>query len=133
MNRKTLQALRNLDACPVAVAFAAQFPTPQAAWDACEAGDWKEWLLNKLDAWPEGARYEYARASAAAHVKYAHVRADAYAEYASFAVTWAEYTDVRAAAYAEYTCATVAAIRKLVPTVPLLVERVALAAGASAA
>ena len=45
--RSFIGRLKLLDACPEAVEWAAQYPTLQAAWDACERGDWMLWLLGK--------------------------------------------------------------------------------------
>jgi len=44
---KHVTALNRLDACSTAVEYAAQFPTLQKAWDACERGDWMLWLIGK--------------------------------------------------------------------------------------
>ena len=40
-------ALRAEDACAEALAFAARFDTFQAAWDACERGDWLLWWIGR--------------------------------------------------------------------------------------
>ena len=39
--------LKTLRACEEAVEWASQYPTLQAAWEACERGDWMLWLLGK--------------------------------------------------------------------------------------
>ena len=44
-----------MDACDEAVDFARKFPTSQAAWDACDRGDWMLWLLGKLAGKPHSA------------------------------------------------------------------------------
>ena len=41
------ERLRELSACPAAVTWAAAYPTIQAAWDACERGDYMLWLCGK--------------------------------------------------------------------------------------
>lgn len=45
--------LSALDACEEAVEWAQQFDIPEAAWLACERGDWMLWLLGKLSDPPE--------------------------------------------------------------------------------
>ena len=40
--------LRSLEACREAVEWAKQHKSPQAAWDACERGDWMLWALGSL-------------------------------------------------------------------------------------
>lgn len=43
------EQLTALDACRDAIKWASAFPTLQAAWDACERGDWMLWLVGRLD------------------------------------------------------------------------------------
>ena len=43
-----INALEKISACHAAVAFADKYETAQAAWDACQRGDWMLWLLGKL-------------------------------------------------------------------------------------
>ena len=45
---KLVKRLGDLDACHKAVAFVAEQPTPQEAWDNCERGDWMLWYIGKL-------------------------------------------------------------------------------------
>ena len=42
-----IEYLHSSCACNEAVTFADQFDSLQAAWDACERGDWMLWLLGK--------------------------------------------------------------------------------------
>ena len=42
-----IEYLESLGACSEAVEYASQFPALQAAWDACERGDWMLWLLGR--------------------------------------------------------------------------------------
>ena len=44
--------LIELQACPEAVEWVRQFKTLQAAWDACERGDWMLWLAGLLSGRP---------------------------------------------------------------------------------
>jgi len=37
--------LRAMGACPAAVKWARGYPSLQAAWDACERGDWMMWMI----------------------------------------------------------------------------------------
>ena len=39
--------LENIHACPEAIVWAEQYPDMQAAWIACERGDWMLWLAGK--------------------------------------------------------------------------------------
>jgi len=41
-------ALQSINACGEAIRWASDFDNAQAAWDACERGDWMLWLLGKL-------------------------------------------------------------------------------------
>jgi hypothetical protein len=66
-----------LDACKEAVEFAAKFPTLQAAWDACDRGDWLLWLLGRLSGPPgsESRRKLVLAACACARLALPHVKA----------------------------------------------------------
>ena len=55
MNAKMLRALKALDPCPDALAWAKKQRTPAAAWKACKRGDWMLWLLGRLSGPPESA------------------------------------------------------------------------------
>jgi len=44
---KHIRALKSLGACDSAIEFASQFETLDAAWQACERGDWMLWLVGK--------------------------------------------------------------------------------------
>jgi len=50
---------RNKDACDTGMVFARKHPTPQAAWDACERGDWLLWWLGKTmgSPWSDSRRH----------------------------------------------------------------------------
>ena len=42
------QILHDLGACGAAIEWAETFDTPQAAWDACDRGDWMLWLVDRV-------------------------------------------------------------------------------------
>ena len=42
-----IEKLQQMRACREGIEYARQFPTLQAAWDACERPDWMCWLLRK--------------------------------------------------------------------------------------
>lgn len=44
--------LADLEPCDDAVEWARTYPTAQAAWDACERGDWMLWILGRLSGEP---------------------------------------------------------------------------------
>ncbi len=52
LNSLHTDALVKLNACGSGVQWAAKFPDAQAAWDACERGDWMLWLLGKMSGPP---------------------------------------------------------------------------------
>ena len=57
MERTTwLDDLRNFRPCQDALQWAAGFDTFDAAWQACERGDWMLWILGKLSGPPESER-----------------------------------------------------------------------------
>ena len=41
------EKLQQMQACREGIEYARQFPTLQAAWDACERPDWMGWLLER--------------------------------------------------------------------------------------
>jgi hypothetical protein len=48
--------LENLYPCPDALEWAKQFPTAEAAWAACERGDWLLWYAARVGLTPERHR-----------------------------------------------------------------------------
>jgi len=46
------ERLEKLNACADAVEWAREYPSLQAAWDACERADWMMWLLGRLSGPP---------------------------------------------------------------------------------
>jgi hypothetical protein len=50
-----LKDLRRLDACDEAIDWAKTQPGPDAAWAACERGDWLAWYAGRLSGEPESA------------------------------------------------------------------------------
>lgn len=47
-----IKELRKLGACKDALEWCKSYPTPQAAWDACERGNWMLFLLGRLAGGP---------------------------------------------------------------------------------
>ena len=87
--------LERLGACPEAVAWCRDYATPQAAWDACQRGDWMAWLFEALEI-TLPANYQAKRAPLDADYR------------AKYDALWADY---------EAKCATL--IRSLIPACPL--------------
>jgi hypothetical protein len=56
MRTGTLKKLEKLRPCSHALDWAKGFDTAQAAWDACERGDWMLWLLGKKAGKPGSAK-----------------------------------------------------------------------------
>ena len=50
-----LDSLRRATACREAIDFASDFPSLQAAWDACERGDWMLWWAGRCSGSSESA------------------------------------------------------------------------------
>ena len=50
MDDKTMNRLRDLDACTDALAWVATQPDAQTAWDACRNPQWMIWLLSTVQA-----------------------------------------------------------------------------------
>mgnify|MGYP001560699673 CR=1 FL=1 len=73
--------LSKLGACGEAIAYANTMPDLASAWTACRRGNWMEWLLNKLDAWPAGAFADFAAKRATLYADYAAKRATLEADY----------------------------------------------------
>ena len=46
--KKAIVKLKKLNACGEAIEYTKQFDSPQAAWDACERGDWMLWVIGKF-------------------------------------------------------------------------------------
>lgn len=114
--------------CETAVAWAETQPDFASAWVACERGDWLAWLLDCLDAWPEGARSEYVRTSDrgwaardfAIKLSFAMYELSADSVYASVReCARAEYERARRDANDECYRAIAEAVRVLVPLCPI--------------
>ena len=115
-----IDRIEALGACAPAMAWlrSEQYPSLQAAWDACPRGDWLLWVLHKH----AGGLYQMARFG---HISDAAVRdavyyaaRDAYAAYdaARDAIRDVVYDAARDVARA----AEAAAIRAVVPVAPTL-------------
>jgi len=55
MSKTWITRLKNLRVCPMAVEWAAQYETAQAAWDACGRGDWMLWYCGAVAGPPDSA------------------------------------------------------------------------------
>ncbi|MHC4397608.1 MAG: hypothetical protein ACYS1A_18345, partial [Planctomycetota bacterium] len=56
MKQSIIDKLEAFIPCDDAVAWASKQPNKQAAWNACERGDWMLWLLGKLSGKPESEK-----------------------------------------------------------------------------
>ena len=100
---KWVKALKRAGACREAVEWAGQYPTLQAAWDACERGDWMLWwvgLSKRASAAAAGAARAARAATEAAWASWAAARAARAAGAAWAAEAAAERAAERAAARA---------------------------------
>ena len=50
--KQHIERLRKLGACSEAIRFAKQYDTQQAAWEACERGDWLLWYAGAVSGGP---------------------------------------------------------------------------------
>ena len=110
--------LSKLGACGEAIAYANTMPDLASAWTACRRGNWMEWLLNKLDAWPAGALADYAAKRAPLYADYEAKRAPLYADYeAKRAPLYADYEAKLAPLEADFAAKLADMLRSIVPTV----------------
>lgn len=93
-------ALVRLGACAAAVEWAKQYPTFQAAWNACGRSDWMEWAFLYISEVTDDVLAEYER---------------------QMAPLWAKYLSQVAPPWDEYWRQKAALIRRLIPT-PTLKE-----------
>jgi len=118
MNSKTIRAVTDLNPCLEAIVWLKKQKSPQAAWRACERGDWMLWLLGKLSGEPgSDARRKLVLAACACarlSLEYVPKGEDRPRKTIETAEAWAKYRrgvtldDVRkavAAAYAAYAAA----------------------------
>jgi transposase len=110
--------LQKLEATNEQIAWSQNFSTMADVWDACERGDWMEWLLNASGfKWTAAARAEYERITDTTWTKREQLEAFARAEYmridiaarAELAERWTEREQVEAFARAEYILIDIAA------------------------
>ncbi len=47
MTKTWIEKLKKQEACDESIAWAKEYPTAQAAWDACERGDWMLWAWDR--------------------------------------------------------------------------------------
>jgi hypothetical protein len=71
-----MNSLRKLNPCADGLAFAESHKSLQAAWDACERGDWMLWLIGRTDKsepWSEERKPIVACACECARVAWEHM------------------------------------------------------------
>ena len=119
MNSKTIRAVTDLNPCLEAISWLKKQKSPQAAWRACERGDWMLWLLGKLSGEPgSDARRKLVLAACACarlSLEYVPKGEDRPRKTIETAEAWAKYRrgvtldDVRKAVAAAYAAAKAAA------------------------
>ena len=112
--------LENIHACPTAICWAEKYPNMQAAWIACERGDWMLWLAGRYSGPAEspGRRKLVLAATECARLAWPYVREkdrDIVTRCYEAAEAWGNndptvsIADVQAAAGAAYTTYSAAA------------------------
>jgi hypothetical protein len=115
--------LVTMGGCEDGIAWARQYESAQAAWDACMRADWMEWLM---EATGRAAPAEYERSAYSAWKEYYLACNVAQAEYCpTHADVWGDYDrlcDICDSAWVECDRVCAVALRSYVPVCPLSEE-----------